>query len=67
MDTMTSLLTTEQVATRVGKTVSTVNRWANDGRLVPDFEVPGYRGQRLYSPSTVLAFLNGDSSDESSD
>jgi hypothetical protein len=47
------LLTSRQVAERLGKTVTTVNRMANDGRLKPALEVPGYRGARLFDAQSI--------------
>lgn len=67
MDTIPNLLTTEQVARRVGKSASTINRWVTQGRLTPDFQVDGYNGDRLYAPSTVLALMSGDKHDQTSD
>lgn len=52
---MSHPITSRQAAERVGTTVTTINRWAASGRLVPVLEVPGYRGARLYNPADVDA------------
>ena len=56
------LLTTAQVAERLGVSVATVNRKAKDGDLRPEMEFPGRNGARLFHPSEVERFaatLNG--------
>lgn len=55
-----TLLTTQQVARRIGKHPQTVNRLAREGRIKPDFQVNGYKGDRLYLPATVLEYLQGE-------
>lgn len=52
---MAELLTSRQVAERLGTTVTTVNRWVQRGRLTPSLEVPGYKGARLFDPDAVEA------------
>lgn len=60
MHTMTDqLLTSRQVAERLGTTVTTVNRWVKSERLTPALEVPGYRGARLFDPASIEAFREG--------
>jgi DNA-binding transcriptional MerR regulator len=51
------LLPTNEVAKLVRRTVATVNRWANEGKLIPAVEMPGETGARLYRRSDVQAFL----------
>lgn len=58
MDATETLFTTDQVAARVGKSASTINRWVLKERLTPDYVVAGYNGDRLYKPSTVLALID---------
>jgi len=50
------LVSTKTVSERLKVTVTTVNRWANTGRLVPAVEMPGETGARLYRLSEVEAF-----------
>ena len=64
MKTAPTLLTTEQVAVRLGKSVATVNRMALDGRLEAAYQLQGVRGPRLYLPGDVLAYLQGGSNDD---
>lgn len=52
-----TLLTTEQVARRIGRSVSQVNRLAKAGDLLPAHQGNGVRGARFYEPATVLAYL----------
>ena len=56
----TTLLTAEQVAARVGKTESTVNRWAKSGKLPAAQKLPGRTGPNLFDPAVVSAFMEGD-------
>lgn len=49
------LLSTAQVATRLGKSVATVNRYVKRGVLEPAAQGPGERGARLYDPADVDA------------
>lgn len=60
--TTTTLLTTEQVAALVRKSVSTVNRWATTGKLQPAYQTAGVRGSRLYAPDDVLALVQEEES-----
>lgn len=46
-------LSTAEVATRLGKSVATVNRYVKRGLLEPVVQGPGERGARLYKPSDV--------------
>jgi excisionase family DNA binding protein len=50
------LLTTAQVAERLGLSVATVNRRAKDGELRPEMEFPGRTGARLFHPAEVERF-----------
>ena len=52
-----NLLNTEQVAARVGKDPSTVNRWAKSGKLPVALKLPGLRGDNLFAVADVLAFI----------
>jgi predicted site-specific integrase-resolvase len=51
---LATLLTTAQVAEKLGKSVATVNRWAADGRLKPAAKAPGIRGAWLFDPADVV-------------
>lgn len=51
------LIPTAEVARLVHKTVATVNRWANEGKLPPAVVMPGETGARLFRRSDVEAFL----------
>lgn len=51
------LLPTTAVAELLGKSVATINRWAQEKRLVPAVELPGETGARLYRRSDVEALL----------
>lgn len=55
---MENLLTTAEVAERLGVSVATVNRRAAAGRLVPAVEFPGERGPRLYAVEDVEALAS---------
>jgi len=52
------LLTTSQVAKRVGRTVATVNRWAAEGRLKPALKLPGDTGAYLFHRADVDTLLS---------
>lgn len=47
------LLSTAEVAVRLGKSVATVNRYVQRGILEPTAQGPGERGARLYDPADV--------------
>lgn len=66
MTSATNLLTTEQVAARLGKSPSTVARYATTGRLPAALKMPGRNGNYLFESSVVLAYLDGDSDAEAS-
>lgn len=48
-------MTSRQVAERVGRTITTVNRWVSEGRLTPALVLEGYNGPRLFDPASVDA------------
>lgn len=52
------LLPTKAVAAMLGRSVATINRWAQEGRLVPAVEMPGDTGARLFRRSDIEALLN---------
>ena len=59
---MAELLTTAQVAERLGRSVSYVNQAAVAGRISATLQLPGDKGARLYHPAEVERFaatLNG--------
>jgi len=47
------LLTTAQVAERVGKNVRTIGRWVEAGRLTPAHRLPGKTGALLFKSADV--------------
>ncbi len=47
-----NLLTTAQVAELTGWSVTSINRWASDGRL-PSRKLPGRTGARMFDPAVV--------------
>lgn len=49
------LMPTTAVAALLGKSVATINRWAQEKRLVPAVELPGATGARLYRRADVEA------------
>jgi hypothetical protein len=55
---MANLLTTAQVAERLGRSVSYVNAAAAAGRLNVEVQVPGATGARLYHPAEVDRFAD---------
>lgn len=58
------LLSTAEVARSLGVTVTTVNRWAGQGRIVEVAKGPGLRGARLFDAADVAQIaqqLAGDS------
>lgn len=48
-----NLLSTAEAAERIGVSVRTLNRMAEDGRIVPAAKAPGLRGGYLYDPAEV--------------
>lgn len=50
------LLTTAQVAQRLGVTAYSVNRYVREGRLSVDMQLPGDKGARLYHPAEIERF-----------
>lgn len=50
-------LSTAEVASRLGKSVATVNRYVQRGVLAPVVQGPGERGARLYDPADVDALM----------
>lgn len=50
------LLSTAQVADRLGVTAYSVNRYVRDGKLKVEVQVPGPKGARLYHPAEVDRF-----------
>lgn len=55
---MANLLTTAQVAERLGRSVSYVNAAAAAGKLNVEVQVPGATGARLYHPAEVDRFAD---------
>lgn len=53
MRSVADLLTTAQVAERIDKTISTVNRWAATGKLPVAHKLPGRTGVNLFDPAVV--------------
>jgi len=53
----TDLLSTAAVAQLLDRSVSTINRWASQGRLEPAVDMPGRTGARLYRRSDVETLL----------
>ena len=49
----TKKITATDVAERVGVSVRTLNRMADDGRIVAAAKAPGLRGGYLYEPAEV--------------
>lgn len=48
-------LTTAQAAELTGRSVATINRWAERGLLAPVLKLPGIRGARLFRREDVAA------------
>ncbi len=48
-------MTTAEVSALLGKDKTTVNRWADSGRLRTAAKAPGLRGARLFDPADVEA------------
>lgn len=55
---ITRLLPAREVARRLGVNPRTIHRMAKDGRLVPEFTAPGYRGLLLFTPEAVEALAS---------
>lgn len=51
------LIPTSEVAAILGKSVATINRWADKGKLEPALELSGLRGARFFRRSDVEALL----------
>lgn len=49
----TTLITTAEVAERLGVSIPTVNRWVRDGRLTPVQKLPGIRGANLFRADDI--------------
>ena len=49
----TTLITTAEVAQRLGVSIPTVNRWVRDGRLTPVQKLPGLRGANLFRAEDI--------------
>lgn len=49
------LLTTREVSTREGWSVTSINRWAAAG-VLPSRKLPGRTGTRLFDPADVARF-----------
>ena len=47
------LLTTAEVAERLGVSVWTVHRWTDAGRITPAVKAPGIRGAYMFEPAEV--------------
>lgn len=57
MEESAQLLTSRQVAERMGTTISTVNRWVTTGKLSEAQKIAGYNGARLFAIEDVDALL----------
>lgn len=51
----THLLTTAEVAKRLGRSPRTIARWVESGDLTPAVTLPGPRGAFLFAPDVVEA------------
>lgn len=47
------LMTVPEAAKALDVNARTVNRWASEGELPTAYQVPGYRGARLFKPADV--------------
>lgn len=54
---ITDLLTTADVAERLGVSVYHVSRLVRDGKLTPAHQLPGATGARLFTEAEVDRFL----------
>jgi DNA-binding transcriptional MerR regulator len=52
------MLTTADVATRAGVTVSAVHQWVNAGKITPATQLAGIRGPLLFDPEEVDRLLD---------
>lgn len=52
-----ALLTSPEVATRLGRSIRTVHRLVISGQLVPAQKLPGPNGAFLFDPADVEQFL----------
>lgn len=57
MSTHPDLITTAEAADLLGRSVATVNRWADDGKLPHAHKIDGLRGPRLFRRDDVLALV----------
>ena len=55
MATDSDLLTSQQAAERLGRSVSSLHRYVELGRLVPAIAAPGIRGAKFFRPADVDA------------
>lgn len=49
----TGLLSTAEAAEALGRSVTTINRWADTGVLPVTFKAPGIRGPRFFATADV--------------
>lgn len=54
---MAKYLTTAQVAEAANRSIRTVSRWIQDGRLQPSLKIPGRTGAYLFDPEHVAEVL----------
>ena len=52
---MGKLLTTAEAAQRLGISITTLNRWANNGTIPVAVQAPGRTGTRLYDEAVIDA------------
>lgn len=53
-----NLMTTKQVAAKAGKSVSTICRWVEEGRISPVIKNDGLRQPMFFDPEDVDALLS---------
>lgn len=53
---MAQLISTAEVAERLGRSVSFINASAAEGKITPEVQFPGVKGARLYHPAEVERF-----------